>query len=517
MRFWRVSSLLALLLAAPASAQELRLGTRLALPSMDPHFFATFATASSHAAIWERLVELDARGRPVPALAAGWRLLDDRTWEFTLRRDVAFHDGTPFTAADVAHSFERVHRIERSPSSYARYLAGVTLEVVDAHRIRLRTATPLPLLPFDLAYVFIAPARHAEAASTQAFDEGRNVIGTGPYRFVAWQRNERLELARFEAHRDGAPPWARVVERAIPRDASRIAALLAGDVDAINALPTADLPALRANQALRVASVPSTTTLAIALDSVRDASPMVSGRDGAPLARNPLRDRRVRQALSLAINRAAIAERIMGGGAVPAGQITAPGLEGAHPSLPPDPFDPARAGALLRDSGWGEGFRITLHADASGFLNEAAVAQAVAQFWTRLGLVVEVAAVPGQLWLQQAGRQEYSAFLTAQGGINAAVPLRSLIASWDPPRGLGATNRSRYSNPGFDALLARAFTAMAAEERQRLYEGAAELAAEDAAVLPLFHASNTAASRAGFEVRLWPDRRFTAMQIAPGR
>ena len=512
-----IAGALLALSAATVAAQDLRYGTRLQLPTMDPHFFGTFATASSHAAIWERLVDLDPRGRPVPMLAASWRLADAQAWEFSLRRDVVFHDGTPFTAADVAYSYDRPARLERSPSSYSRYLAGTTLEVVDAHTVRVRTSAPAPLLLYDLAYIFIAASRHAEAATTEAFDAGRFVIGTGPYRFLGWERNERLEMARFDGYRDGPAPWARVIERAIPRDAARVAALLAGDVDVINTLPANDMASLRANPALRVAAVASTTTLAIALDAMRDASPQVTAKDGSALPRNPLRDRRVRQALSLAVNRTAIAERVMGGTALPAGQITAPGLEGAHPAMPPDPYDPARAQALLREAGWAEGFRIVLHADGGSFLNEAAVAQAVAQFWTRIGLLVEVAAVPAQLYISQAGRQEYSAFLTAQGGINAAVPLRSLIATVDAARGLGSTNRSRYSNPAFDAVLGRAFAAMEGTERQRLYEQAAEIAAADVAVLPLFHASNTAASRAGFAVRLWPDRRYNALQVSPER
>jgi peptide/nickel transport system substrate-binding protein len=205
----------------------------------------------------------------------------------------------------------------------------------------------------------------------------------------------------------------------------------------------------------------------------------------------------------------------MGGSAVPAGQLTKPGLEGAHPGLPPDPYDPARAQALLREAGWADGFRIVLHADGGSFLNEAAAAQAIAQFWTRIGLAVEVSAVPAQIYLAQANRQEYSAFLTAQGGITAAVPLRSLVATVDAARGLGSTNRSRYTNTAFDAVLTRAFVEMDGTQRQRLYEQAAEIAAEDVAMIPVFHASNTAAARPGFAVQLWPDRRFNALMVRP--
>jgi len=517
----RHSALAAIALAAllgapaPAAAQDLRLGTRLSLPTMDPHFFATFATASSHQAIWDRLTDLGPDGRVVPALAESWRVVDANTWEFRLRQGVTYHDGSLFTADDVIWTFKRVPAVPRSPASYGRYIAGVTAEKIDTYTIRLRTSGPLPLLPYDLPYVFIASHRTPEGVATADFDEGRHINGTGPFRFVRWSKGERLEMEGNPAFWGGRPAWARVTERAIPRDAARIAALLAGDVDAIDAVPTAELATLRANPAVSVTSVRSTTTLVVALDTARETSPFVTARDGSALPRNPLRDRRVREALSLAINRAAIAERIMAGGASPAGQLSAPGLDGSHPGIQPPAFDPARAATLLREAGWPDGFRLTIHTDAQSFLNEAAVAQAVAQFWSRIGLAVDVVAVPTPVYVSAAGRQEYSVVVGAQGGITASVPLRSMIATFDTARQRGSSNRTRYSNPAFDALLDQALAEMDAARRQGLYERLNAIVAEEVPVIPIFHANNSAAGRRGFQVALWPDRRFTARQIRP--
>ncbi|MBL8698401.1 MAG: ABC transporter substrate-binding protein [Alphaproteobacteria bacterium] len=514
LRCW-AASLVALGLASAVQAQELRLGVKLPLTTMDPHFYATFATASAHAAIWERLVELDEHGQPVPRLAESWRIVDPLTWEFTLRRGVRFHDGSLFTSQDVVWSFDRVFRIPRSPSSFSRYIAGVKVVPVDDTTLRLVTDVPKPLLLFDLPYVMIGSWRTPAEATTDDFNAGRHVNGTGPYRFAGWSPNEHLTLERHDGYWGGKADWARVEERTIADDGARTAALLAGDVQAINALPPTGVESLRGRPDIAIVAVPSTTTMVLVLDLVRAESPFVTAKDGSPLARNPLTDVRVRRALSLAIPREAIAERVMVGTAVPAAQLIAPGLHGASADLRPEPIDIGRAGALLREAGWGEGFRITLHVDANGFLRDPAVAQAIAQVWSRLGLAVEVQNLPTPVYLARSGRQELSAILAAQGGITANVPLRSLLATWDERRGNGMTNRMRYSNPIFDAALERAMAAMDARARLAAFDEANRLVAAELPVIPVFHAANVSAVRRGVRLTLWPDRRFNALMMSP--
>jgi len=141
MKRWLIGFALAVGVAQSGLAQELRLRVKLPLTTMDPHFYATFATASAHAAIWERLFELDANGQPVPALAESWRVVDPLTWELELRRGVRFHECGLLTTQDVLWSFARAVRIERRPSSFSRYIAGVRVEAVDDFTLRLVTDT----------------------------------------------------------------------------------------------------------------------------------------------------------------------------------------------------------------------------------------------------------------------------------------------------------------------------------------------------------------------------------------
>lgn len=500
---------------AVASAQALKLGVKLPLTTMDPHFYATFATASAHAAIWERLVELDAAGQPVARLAKSWRLIDPLTWEFRLRDGVRFHDGSLFTSQDVVWSFERVFKVQRSPSSFSRYIAGVKVVAIDDTTIRLVTDVPKPLLLFDLPYVMIGSWRTPAEATTDDFNRGRFVNGTGPYRFAGWSPSERLMLARHDGYWGDKAPWTTVEERTIADDGARTAALLAGDVQAINALPPTGVESLRGRPEIAIVAVPSTTTMVLVLDLVRSESPFVTAKDGSPLARNPLTDQRVRRALSLAIPRETIAERVMVGTAVPAAQLIAPGLHGASADLVPEAIDLGRAGSLLREAGWSEGFKITLHVDANGFLRDPAVAQAIAQAWSRLGLAVEVQNLPSPVYFTRAGRQEFSAMLAAQGGITANVPLRSLLATWDERRGNGMTNRMRYSNATFDAALERAMATMDERARLAAFDEANKLVAAEVPVVPIFHAANVAAVRRGVRLTLWPDRRFNALMMSP--
>lgn len=497
------------------TAQELRLGVKLPLTTMDPHFFATFATASAHAAIWERLVELDAAGQPVPRLAESWRLVDPLTWEFRLRSGVRFHDGSLFSSQDVVWSFERAMRIERSPSSFARYIAGVRVVAIDDRTLRLVTDAPKPLLLYDLAYVMIGSWRTPAETTTEDFNRGRFVNGTGPYRFAGWSPSERLRLERHDGYWGERAAWPQVEERTIADDAVRVAALLAGDVDAVNTVPPTGVESLRGRGEIAIAAVPSTTTLVLALDVVRPESPFVTARDGTALARNPLRDVRVRRALSLAIPREAIAERVMVGTAMPAAQLAAPGLHGASAGIAVEPYDLARARELLREAGWAEGFRLVLHVDANGFLRDTVVAQAIAQAWSRLGLAVEVQSLASQIYFARAARQEFSAMLAAQGGITANVPLRSLVATFDERRGSGTTNRMRYSNPLFDAALERAMETMEEGARLAAFDAANRIVAQEMPVIPILHAANVAAARRGQRLQLWPDRRFNALMVSP--
>jgi peptide/nickel transport system substrate-binding protein len=496
-----------------ASAQTLTLGTQLQLNTMDPHFFNGFPAGSAHPQIFEGLTRESEKLETLPALAESWRRIDDNSWEFRLRRGVRFHDGSPFTAADLLASAARVPNVPNSPALFTPFIRPIRdIQVVDDHTVRITTNTPTATMPYDIGRVLIVSQRDA-AQTTSDFNAGR-VNGTGPYRFSAFTNIESLSITRNDEYWGERAPWQAVTIRSITRDPSRVAALLAGDVDAIDQVPTADKARLAADPRFRLFSGPAAVVHYIAMDSGRAESPHVAGRDGQPIP-NPLRDRRVRQALSLSIDRTAITERLMEGSATPASQFLPSFVDGTSPNLRPTPFDATRARALLAEAGYPQGFRLTLHATTDRYPKDAQVAQAVAQMWTRAGIQASVAGIAGQVFFAEASRQAYSAFIAQYGTSEAGEGLRAVIHSFEAARGYGAANRTRYSNPEVDSLIQAALSEPDLDRRRERLHAALDAAFEDVAIIPVFHPSWEFAARRGVVITPQPQRRFNALMMRP--
>jgi peptide/nickel transport system substrate-binding protein len=452
----------------------------------------------------------------IPGLALSWKARDENTWEFKLR-DARFHDGTPFTAEDVAYTLDRVPRVKNSPASFSLYTKAVTgTEVVDPHTILLRTAGPYPLLPTDMANIFIIPHELGPEPATEDFNSGKNAIGTGPFRFVSYRPGDRIEIERFDDYRGQKPEWQHVTYRIISNDASRTAALLAGDVGIIEFVPPTDLASLRNDKRVTLSEVVSNRSIFLWLDHAHDGpSPYVTGPNGEVLEKNPLKDLRVRQALSMAINRQAIVDRVMEGAATPTGQWVRPGSYSYVPDLPPTAYQPDKAKALLAEAGYPKGLRITIHGPNDRYVNDAKIIQAVAQFWQRIGIQTTVEAMPWNTFVARTGKQEFSVFLVGWGvssgeGLN---PLRAQLSTWNPARGLGTANRGRYSNPVVDKLVDQAMGTMDDEAREQIIQKAMKLAMDDVPVIELHLQKNIWATRAGLAYEPRVDEATLAMGV----
>ncbi|HMK68497.1 MAG TPA: ABC transporter substrate-binding protein, partial [Stellaceae bacterium] len=430
-------------------------------------------------------------------LALSWHAVDDTTWEFKLRPNVHFSDGSPFTARDVAASLERAAGLQNSIGGYGMYTRQVTrAEIVDDHTIRLHTAAPYPAMPFDLSPVWIVSHKVAREP-TEAFNAGKAVLGTGPFRLVEWVRGERLVLERNDNYWGRKPAWKRVVMRFVPNDSARIAALLAGDVDFIEMVPPSAFETIKSNPALRLVTGVSARVIYLTLDSYREQTPFAFDARGNPLPGNPLRDRRVRLAISKAIDRQAIVERIMQGVAEPAGQLVPGAYFGASTKLRPEPADPEGARALLAAAGYPSGFAITLQVSNDRYINAEKVAIAIGQMLARVGIDTRVDAMPESIYKSRASKFEFSFFVQGwySESAEASNSLRAIVATRDDARGWGTANRGRYSNPDFDQLLRRAVGTAEDGARSALLAEAMEMAMEDAAVVPLYLDGSTWACR----------------------
>ena len=499
---FRAALLAAALAAGPAIAQDnLRIGVEAGPTSLDPHFASLITNIVFSRHVFQPLMEQDHRQDLRPAIATAMRVVDATTWEITLDPRARFHDGAPVTVEDIAFTIARAGDVPNSPSSFryaTRPIAAV--EAVDATTLRIRTHQPTPLLPNFLALVMIVSKKHGEGATTPDYNAGRAMVGTGPFRHVSWQPGNPVVMERNPSFHGTAPAFARVEFRPIANAGARVAALQAGDVDLIEIVPPDHFARFRQEAArFSVAESPSNRLIFLTLDSDREDSPHVRARDGSRIA-NPLRDPRVRRALSLAINREAIVSRVLQGQALAAGDLGPPGYFGTSPDMTPPPFDLEAARRLLAEAGYPQGFAVQVNGPNDRFVNDEQVVQAIAQMWTRLGLLTNVETRTRAVWLSEAAQLRYSVNLAGfSPNPELLGMLETQIHSWNPQLGLGTANRGRFANAEIDAIIQRARTTIDTEQRRALTQQATRMALVDqTALVPLYFQVNTWAMRRGF-------------------
>ncbi len=474
---------------AGASAADLRIGVASEVTTLDPHFFHLTSNTEIHKAIYSGLVTQDANMKVVPDLAVSWRTIDDTHWEFKLRPGVTFQDGTPLTADDVVFTYQRARSVPNSPGSFLQYLKHVTKTVaVDPLTVEVETDGIDPILLNELQNVWIVSRKNGENATTADYNSGKAAIGTGPYRLIEWVPGDHITLARFDNYYGPKPEWDKVTYRAITNDAARTAALLSGDVDLIASVPGNDLPTVRANKALTVTTMQSNRCFFWSVDVDRDNSPLVTDDDGKPMTKNPLKDVRVRRAMSKALDRNALVSRVMQGQGVAASQFMPDGVPGTDPKLKPEAFDLPGAKKLLTEAGYPHGFGLTVASTNDRYINDAAMTQAVAQMWTRLGLKITVSTLPKAVYFPRAVKLEFSVLLSGNS-TDTSEPLSQLnyvLGTFDASKGIGAGNYGRYSNPAFDKLLATAGVTLDDGKRAALIAQAYDLAlGHDVAAIPM--------------------------------
>jgi peptide/nickel transport system substrate-binding protein len=476
--------------AGLAVAQTLNMGVGSPVSSIDPHYHLLRSNSEVSQMLFDTLLSTDAQAQLRPGLAESWQAIGEEGWEFKLREGIRFHDGTPFTADDVAFTLERIPTITGPGASFTTHVRPVSrVEVVDARTLRMYTRAPSPLLPVYLSQVPMLGRRLHTGATTADFNSGRVAIGTGPFRFASYTPGDRLAVTRNEGYWGVKPEWASVNYRMISNDGARTAALLAGDVDFIDQIPTADLDRLRTDHRFRVAETTSLRVMYITLDAERSPPvPQLAAVDGGALQRNPLADPRVRQALSLAIDRRMIVDRVMQRAALATGQFMPPGTFSHIDNHPVPAADAEAARRLLTEAGYPQGFQITLAGSNDRYMNDSRVVQAVGQMWTRIGIRTTVEAQPYATFIGRATRREVPAALLTWGNStgDSSVLLNSVLRTRDRDRGHGAANRTNYSNAELDRLTGEAEREMDDAKRDQLLQQASLVAINDVALVPLY-------------------------------
>ena len=355
--------------------------------TLDPHAMNEQLTLSIQTQIYDTLVGRGKNLELVPSLATSWENTGGATWRFTLREGVKFHEGQDFTAEDVAFSIER----GKPGSQFRAFLAHITdVRIVDDFTVDVTTAEVDPLLPGKLSTLNImdrdwAIANDSETVSDIGADAEeihatRHANGTGPYRLRLREPGIRTELARNDdwwGENEGNVTEATYLQ--ITSAPTRVAALLSGEVDMIMDAPLQDLPRIQSSPDLKVLQGPEIRTLLIGMDQHRDQPLHAFDGAGNPLASNPFKDFRVRQAVAHAINVDVLIDRVLRGNGVPAGIVSIPGLNGYDAELDRRPaFDLDKARSLMNEAGWGDGFRIGFLCPNNRYVNDTEVCRAIA-------------------------------------------------------------------------------------------------------------------------------------------
>ena len=477
--------------AQGAASSHLRIGMAGSVTSVDPHYYNATPNNTIAFHVFEQLIAQDRTGKPVPCLATSWRAVSDTVWEFKLRDGVKWHDGSAFTGKDVAFSLERAKNVPGAPGGFASMVAAIkSVEVPDPLTVRVTTSVPAPNTPIFMTFLAIVSEQHGRNATTPDYNSGKAMIGTGPYKFSKYVAGESVELVRNDQWWGPKPEWVQVSFRLVPNLAVRTTALLSGDLDVIEAPSATDLPRLRTDpkvaiystRSMRVAYINPVVKPSAEADHVTDAA-------GKRIEPTPLANPKVRQALSMAINRPGIAERVMLGTAEVTGQIMPAGTFGYSPNFKVPDYDSNAAKKLLADAGYPQGFNITLTAANDRTPYNVEVAQAIAQMWSRIGVNTKVNGIPTSVYATLGGALKLPVYLGSWGNtsMEPGVTMQQLLHTTEKAASKGSYNWSGYSNQKFDNLLDTGMSTVDPKERERMLQEATKVVLDDYGVIPIFH------------------------------
>ncbi|MEM7489695.1 MAG: ABC transporter substrate-binding protein [Pseudomonadota bacterium] len=486
---------IAVMAAGTAHAETLRWARAGDALTLDPHAQNEGPTSTLAHQIYEPLILRDHAGEIEAALATDWAVSeeDPNVWVFNLREGVTFHDGADFTAEDVVFSFERA----KTPTSgYRELLTSITeIRAVDDYTVEFVTDGPNPILPANFTNLFIMDSGWAEANDTvavQDFANGEttfaasNANGTGPYSLVSREADVRTVM---EAHPDywgvGEFPlsYDRIEYTPIQNAATRVAALLSGEVDFIQDVPVQDIGRVDGTDGLVVKTTPQNRTIFLGMnvgaeDLERD------NIDGA----NPFADVRVRQAMDMAIDRAAIQQVVMRGQSSPTGVIMPPFVNGWNEALDTvAPADIEGAKALLEEAGYGDGFTIQLDCPNDRYINDEAICQAVAGMMGQIGITVNLNAQSKALHFPLIQNATTDFYLLGWGvpTFDSEYVFNFLVHTKDDER--GSWNPTGFSNADLDAKIVSLASETDLEVRNAAIQEIWDVVQEEQLYLPLHH------------------------------
>ena len=490
MKRWIVAALLAASVGA-LNAQTLRWASQGDPQTMDPHSQNESMTNMMNGQVYEKLVTRDRQLLIVPALATSWEQTGPLTWRFKLRPGVKFHDGAPFSAEDVVFSINRGKALTSQVNVYANAVG--TPVAIDPLTVEFRLDKVNPIFLQHIDALWILNKAWAEKhkvllpldfknkeESFAAF----NTNGTGPYVLASRAPGIKTVYKRNPAWWDQPSGNVQeIVYSQISNDATRLAALVSGEIDFVLDPAPRDIPRLRRTDGVKIIDGPENRVVFIGMDQHRDEL-LYSNVKG----KNPFKDVRVRKALYHAVDIETMKTKLMNGQSYPTGGIT-PSPLGSYDDPQVEtrlPFDLAKAKALMAEAGYGDGFEVTLDCPNNRYINDEEICITLASMWAKIGVKVRVTAMPRATYFPKLEKHDTSMYMLGWGGaVTDAETTMTPVLRNPGEKGVGLYNYGRVRNDRFDALAAQSSVEPDAAKRKDLVIAALREYTSQAHLLPL--------------------------------
>ncbi len=431
--------------------------------TMDPHMHAETPTTNVVTQMYDRLLERDQDMVLQPQLALSVTSVDDLTWEVVLREGVTFHNGEAFNAETVKFNIERILNPENLSPQIGDLSAIEKVEVVDEYTVKITTKEPYPLLPGRLNLPMV-PKEYIEENGQEYF--AANPIGTGPYKFVSWTKDESVVMEVNEDYWGGIPAIKKITFKPIPESATRIAELQTGAVDLIVNVPPHQAETIDAADATKVVNTASGRFIFISLNAQREG---------------PLSDPKVRQALNYAVNVDEIIENVLGGYGYRSTQPLTTLDFGYNEDIDMYKYDPEKAKQLLKEAGYEDGLEIDFGTCAGRYVMDKEVAEAIAGQLAEVGVTAKLSVQEWGVYVQKVlSKSAEEAYLIGWG--TSLFDADATLYPWFRSEMRFAT----YSNVAVDALLDKAREIIDPQEREDLYHEALDIIMEDAPFILLY-------------------------------
>ena len=472
-----------------ASAQTVRIANQGDALSMDPHSLNETLQLSVTGNVYEPLVGRNKDLSLTPMLATSWKQTSPTVWRFELRKGVQFHDGTPFTADDVVFSLARTQVEGSDMKSYTNDFKEV--RKIDSHTVEIETKTPFPILPDVLSLVYIMSKKWCETnQATVPVDRRKGVEntasfkanGTGPFRVRERQPNVRTVFTRNGSY------WGKiegnvteVVFTPIGNDATRVAALLSGEVDVMEPVPVQDIDRVNSSANTRAGTGPELRTIFLGMDQKRDEL-LYSNVKG----KNPFKDKRVRQAFYQAIDIKGIKKTVMRGASNPSAQLVGPGINGFQPEMKRLPYDVEAAKKLMAEAGYPNGFEVSMNCPNDRYVNDGRICQTVAANLSRINVKINLQAETKGTYFPKVLRRDTSFYMLGwtPATYDAHNAMNAIMRCVDD-KGAGQFNLGAYCNPKVDELTLKVQAETDKDKRNAYIKEAFDLHAADVGHIPL--------------------------------